>query len=315
METGKRVQILLSTYNGEKYLREQLDSYLAMEDFDQCAVLIRDDGSTDHTCEILSEYAEREKFQIVYGENLGWIGSYQWLIQHSDPMCRYFAFSDQDDIWLPDKMKKALALLDNCPPGQMALFASRSCVTDENLKPLGESIAPVRGVSYYNAMVQNVLPGHTQVFNCVLRDSIVQYGFAQAVGVDWWIYLLGSALGTVAFEPSCTVLHRQHGNNTVGYQLGFWGSLRKKLRYIRQGKGNSISFQIQSFYLFYYEQMPEEYRQETERYLEGLKSLPARLRYLTSCRVYRQEWQDDWKFRLLYLLGKYNLPCPKEHGV
>lgn len=313
--TGKRIQILLSTYNGERYLREQLDSFLAMEEYAQCCVLIRDDGSTDGTQDILREYNRREEFEVVFGENLGWIGSYQWLTQHSDSRCDYFAFSDQDDVWLPDKVKRALTLLDACPPDKMALFASRSCVTDETLRPIGESTDPVRGVSYYNAMVQNVLPGHTQIFNRVLRDSIVRYGFARAEGVDWWIYLLGSALGTVVFEPACTVLHRQHGDNTVGYQRGFWRGLRKKLRYIRQGKGNSISCQIQAFYSFYGPEMPEEYRQETERYLAGLHALPDRMRYLRFCRVYRQDRSDDWKFRFLYLLGKYDLPRDGERNV
>lgn len=309
MQTAKKdLQILLSTYNGERYLREQLESFLALEEFSRCCVLIRDDGSSDGTRDILEEYKKRDDFQIVYGENLGWIGSYQWLIQHSDSSCSYFAFSDQDDVWKSDKIRKALALLDACPADRMVLFASRSCVTDEQLNPIGMSIDPQRGVSYYNAMVQNVLPGHTQVFNRVLRDSIVRDGFAQAEGVDWWIYLLGSALGSVVFEPSYTVLHRQHGDNAVGYQLGFWGSLRKKLRYIRQGKGNAISRQIQAFYGFYQNEMPEEYRQETAQYLAGLHSFPARLHYLHVCRVYRQKRSDDWKFRILYLLGKYDLP-------
>ena len=312
--TDKRVQILLSTYNGERYLREQLNSYLSMEGFSQCCVLIRDDGSKDGTQGILQEYAGRDDFEVVCGENLGWVSSYQWLIQHSNPACMYYAFSDQDDVWLPDKIQKALKLLDSCPADQMALFASRSCVTDEHLQPIGKSVAPRRGVSYYNAIVQNVLPGHTQIFNRVLRDTIARDGFAQAESVDWWIYLMGSGLGTVVFDPSCTVLHRQHGDNAVGYQLGFWGSLHKKLRYIRQGKGNAISRQIQAFYDFYKEELPEEYSLETARYLAGLHTLSSRLKYLSSCQIYRQNRSDDWKFRLLYLFGKYNLPKAGEQS-
>ena len=307
MANDKRVQILLSTFNGERYLREQIESYFSLKGFSQCCIFVRDDGSTDGTRDILEQYALRDDFKVVYGENLGWIASYQWLIQHSDSSCSYFAFSDQDDVWMPDKIEKALSLLDACPADRATLFASRSYVTDEYLHPLGKSTDPCRGLSYYNAMVQNVLPGHTQVFNHVLRDYIVRDGFLNGESVDWWIYLLGSALGTVVFEPSCTVFHRQHGNNAVGYQLGWWRSLRKKLFYIRQGKGNMVSRQIQDFYRHYKNEMSDEYRQETEQYLAGLHRISARLHYLSTCKAYRQERCEDRKFRILYLLGKYDL--------
>ena len=305
METDKRVQILLSTYNGETYLRQQLESYLDLENFEICKVLIRDDGSSDSTREILEEYEQHEAFEVTYGENIGITNSYLWLLEHCDLNCEFFCLSDQDDVWLPDKIQKAVALLDARPSERMLLFASRSTVTDEELRPLGLSTDPIRGVSYYNAMIQNVLPGHTQIFNRTMRDSLVCHGIIGAESVDWWMYLLASGLGEVLFEPSSTVLHRQHSGNAVGYQLGFCGSLKKRLGYLRQGKGNAISFQLQAFLSCYETELPEMFRQETVNYLKSLEHLSTRMRYLSTSRVYRQDRRDDWKFRLLYLLGKY----------
>ena len=112
MGTDKKVQILLSTYNGDKYLREQLNSFLQLDYFNECKVLIRDDGSTDKTRTILQEYEKYEQFQIFYGDNIGITDSYLWLMEHSDPNCLYFSPSDQDDVWLPNKVSLAISVLD-----------------------------------------------------------------------------------------------------------------------------------------------------------------------------------------------------------
>ena len=293
-------------------MREQLDSFLALKNFSDCCVLVRDDGSTDGTREILLEYTKLESFEVVFGTNLGITQSYFWLLQHSNPQCEYFAFSDQDDVWLPDKLSKAVASLSAYPEETAALFGSQSYIMDANLQPIGKTFFPIRGVGFYNALIQNVLPGHTQVFNRVLREYLINFDFGKAECIDWWTYLLASALGVVVFEPSCTVLHRQHENNAVGYQLHVFGNVVKRLLYIHDGKGNKISRQIYAFYQNFRDRMPEEYRTEVERYLSGLTNVWSRLQYLKCCRVYRQQQSDDWKFRVLYLLGKYNLPTNED---
>ena len=305
MAPVKRIQILLSTYNGEKYLREQLDSYLAMDCFTECDVLVRDDGSTDNTPSILNEYSNQHGFEVILGENIGVNASYQWLIKHSNPKYDYFAFSDQDDFWLPNKIALALSFLNQEPKDQILLFASRSCVTNEQLEKIGYSLLPRKGISYYNAMVQNVLPGHTQVFNRKLRDTLALYGCLEAHVIDWWLYLIASSMGKVLYSEKCTVLHRQHGNNAVGYQLSPLAGLIKKIRLIHEGKGNAISCQLVAFLEVYGLQIPVDYRKETEAFLQGLGSFYKRLKYMSNCRVFRQKKSENFAFRLLYLYGKY----------
>ncbi|MBM6974900.1 glycosyltransferase [Intestinimonas butyriciproducens] len=307
MGTGDKIQILLSTYNGEAFLRQQLDSYLNMKGFERCCVLIRDDGSTDTTRLILKEYEVKYGFQIEYGNNLGTTQSYEWLIRHSDPNCDFFALSDQDDVWLTDKISIAIGCIKNIPAQIPTLFASRSCITDQELHVIGYSILPKRGISFYNAMVQNVLPGHTQVLNRPLRSLLAERGLDGAHVVDWWIYLTASAIGKVVYSDTPTVLHRQHGDNSVGYRLGVLKGLQKKIAYIIEGKGNSISLQLNAFSEKYGDLLPAEYKSELDRYLSGLRGVRKRSEYLRHSCIFRQNAVEDIAFHILYLFGKYNI--------
>jgi len=307
MQTDKYIQILLSTYNGEKYLREQLDSIIRQENYKDISVLIRDDGSTDGTRNILREYSEKYGFSVLYGENVGVNRSMWILLENSDPNCAFFALSDQDDVWLEDKLLVALSMLKREDCSKPLLFASLSQITDENLNQTGSTIEP-RHISYYNAMVQNVLPGHTQVFNLAMRSLLLDRGAEDMHVVDWWMYLTASATGKVLFANRYTVLHRQHGGNAVGYQMGFYKKIICKLRNILIGKGNSISVQLNAFYKHYAEVMPDEFKHETEDYISSMGTLVQRIGYVCRCKAFRQERIETFLFKLLYILGKYKIP-------
>jgi len=308
MGTDKRVQILLSTYNGEKYLREQLESIIAQTAFNQCLILIRDDGSTDGTQAILEEYELRDSFIVVYGKNTGVNASYIWLLEHADVSCEYIALCDQDDVWLPEKIEKSLSMLDGLNCNRPLLFGSGTKVVDASLEELPRQLNSEQyRISYYNAMIQNVLPGHTQMMNRRLLDLALARGFSDVHVIDWWFYLLASGTGEIAFFPGATVLHRQHGKNAVGMRTGRLISFRRKLRYIREGRGNAFSKQLFAFYCRYQSDLSEEYRNETERFFGSMECFASRLRYILGCKAYRQKKTDTWLFKILYLLGKYKL--------
>ncbi len=308
-QAGKPIiQILLSTYNGEKYLREQLDSFLAQKNFEQCSVLIRDDGSTDGTREILREYERLERFTVCYGENRGVTGSYGWLLEHSDDECKYFAFSDQDDVWLPDKLSVAQRMVEQVSSEEKPiLFASRSQIVDETLKQIGSSVLPVQGASFYNAMVQNVCPGHTQVFNRPMQKLLRQGDISQAHVVDWWTYLLASGVGEVVFSEEFTVLHRQHAGNAVGYQINFLRQFCRRLRRMHSNEAAQITRQLAGFALDYKQLLPEEYRVELERFLACQEHFFSRLNYAFTGKCLRQTPVETLLVRGLYAVGKYRL--------
>lgn len=305
METDKRVQILLSTYNGEEYLQEQLDSYFAMEGFEQCCVFIRDDGSTDGTRSILKQYENYHNFRIVYGENIGVNLSFYYLIENSDRRCMYYALSDQDDIWLPNKISAALKLLEHEDQTIPLLYASQSRIVDAELKTRGASLLPVRGLSYYNAMVQNPCPGHTQVFNRRLRDLLLKSDFRKAHVVDWYIYLIASGVGRVLYSTECSVLHRQHGNNTIGYETNGIYLALKRLRRVCSNEAACITLQLQEVYDSYQDILISAFRKETERFLNCQKNLLLRVYYAVLSKCYRQTIFETILFRILYVAGKY----------
>ena len=306
-KTDKRVQILLSTYNGEKYLQEQLNSYIEQTYFDHIKVLVRDDGSTDQTPDILREYANQYGFEVLFGENIGINASYHELLRVSDASFDYYAFSDQDDVWLPNKIELALSQLDLIEDGTPALFFSLSQISDENLKAISTSQFPVQGISFYNAMVQNVAPGHTQVFNHELRRLLLKTDCSDAHVLDWWTYLLACGVGMVCFEPHCTVLHRQHSHNMVGYELNPFKKFFVRLKRVRSKEAIAISKQLLGFQHAYSSILPEEYRKEVSDFLEMQSSIFSRFSYLSHAQIFRQTMVDNILVRLLYLLGKYNL--------
>ena len=184
---SKRVQVLISTYNGEKYLREQIDSILRQIGDTQISLLIRDDGSTDGTQAILREYAECDECMILVGENIGVNASMRFLMQEADKTCDYFALSDQDDVWQPWKVAEEITMLEGWFPSVPLLAATKSSITDAELHVLGSSIAIQKGVGFYNAMIQNVCPGHTQLFNRSLLEVLLQSDASSANVMDWWI--------------------------------------------------------------------------------------------------------------------------------
>lgn len=307
METDKKIQILLSTYNGEKYLREQLDSYLQLEGYENIKVLIRDDGSTDGTLDILDEYHQKYGFEVIKGQNLGVNKSIFELLRLSDKKCDYFALSDQDDVWLPYKFKTALGKLGQYDKNIPLLFASCSEVVTEDLEYLGSTLVPKKGVGFLNAMVQNVTPGHTQVFNRALLEQLVSHNADNILIVDWWIYLVASGIGQVVFTEEFTVMHRQHGGNSVGYETNPYRRFVNRLRNIKTETPNAISLQLRNFQIWYGNLIDIKYKNELERYFVCQKNMLYRLIYILSCNVYRQTKLESLAFRLLYLTGKYNI--------
>ena len=157
-----KVQVLLSTYNGEKYIKEQIESILNQKEV-EIALLIRDDGSTDKTIQILEELAmNNENITVYKDENLGPARSFMDLIEKSDEY-DYYAFSDQDDVWKPKKLISAINKLkeyNNTP----ALYMSALEIVDTNLKYI-ETKKVEGNFTLEGEIIKNFATGCTQVFN------------------------------------------------------------------------------------------------------------------------------------------------------
>lgn len=307
MGTDKKVQILLSTYNGEKYLEDQLKSYAVLEGGFSYHVFIRDDGSTDGTIDILLRYAKKSNFMVEFGDHRGLNASYCWLIEHCRKDYDYYALSDQDDIWLPNKMALAVESLCSLGGGIPGLFFSRSILIDADAKPIGKTPKVVREPSFYNAVLQNVCPGHTQVFNRELLKWLRRYSDCRNIyAFDWFVYLIATIFGIVLYSEECTVLHRQHGSNTVGFRHGWLPILLRRFGNVFVGRGKFVSRQIEGILRCAGKDMPKAYRKEVELFLNSQDTFASRLCYVLHSKVYRQSKVDTTFFRCIYFFGGYN---------
>lgn len=301
----KKIQILMSTYNGEKYLNEQLESILIQKGKFEIKLLVRDDGSSDRTLDILKNYSKKIEMTIIKGENIGVNSSLRELFLNCDISCDYFAISDQDDVWLENKLKIAVEKLEFENFNGLKMYASRSIVTDRNLNILGQTQDSENKASYYNAMVQNICPGHTQVFNKEVVLELKENYSDKIFVIDWWIYLLVSATGKLIFDRKCTVKHRQHGVNSAGYELNFFKKTKNRMINLKKYKKSPVSEQLYSFFEIYKHKMKEEYKNETKEFLNSQVNIFERVKYILKSKVFRFGKLENLMFKLLYIFGKY----------
>ena len=164
-DSRPHVAILLATKNGARYLAEQLRSY-ADQTVDQWSLHVSDDGSTDGTVEIIQQFARSrpQAISVRQGPQQGYIRNFLSLAKDTSITGDYFAFSDQDDIWYPDKIERALSFLETIPKSAPALYFSRTEIVDEKLNHLGISPLFTRQPAFQNALIQNMGGGNTMVF-------------------------------------------------------------------------------------------------------------------------------------------------------
>lgn len=220
------IAILLATYNGARWLPEQLDSLLAQQGV-SLHVLVRDDGSTDGTPQLLTEYdlAHPGTFSILPqdGLRLGPRGTFAALLEHAlDHPRRFnrFMFCDQDDVWFPQKAATLLAALEALPGSGPRLAHADARVVDQDLEPIAASfwqrarIDP-NGIDIRRLLLQNVVMGHCALFDRALAERAVPIP-PQAYMHDWWLALTASAFGSITAVREPLSLYRQHGANVEG---------------------------------------------------------------------------------------------------
>lgn len=301
------VVVLLSSYNGEKYIKEQIDSILNQKTEYEVDILIRDDGSTDSTRTILDDYVKRypERVKTMYGENCGYIKSFFELIKVADGY-KYYCLSDQDDVWLEHKVDAAVKLLDKEDNNKPLLYGSSSFLVDIDLNKYGETQRNLRGVTFNNVVVQNILPGHSQMFNdklCQLLKDDIDY--SRIYVHDSWITKVASVYGKIIFDNNSYTLYRQHGSNEVGFGKGIIGWIRERIKRVNKSDNAKLSEEIYYFYEKHAKNMDIKDRKEIEAFIKSQRSIVTRLLYVIKTKMYRQRTFETLLFKLLYLSGGY----------
>lgn len=221
------VEILLACYNGELYIREQMDSILAQTDT-RWHLTVSDDGSTDGTLEILDEYVRRypERITRVYsGQRFGGARDhFFWLIGQCD--ADYMMTCDQDDRWYPQRnavmMKRLLEAERRYGADVPLLVFSDQTPTDGRLAPIAPSLMRYQNqffenFDYRSILMQNVVTGGAMAFNRALADCAMRCADgARTIMHDWWMAAVAARFGHVLYIDEPLSDYRQHGHNSVG---------------------------------------------------------------------------------------------------
>ena len=233
------ITILMATFNGARFLPEQLQS-LAAQSHSNWSLLISDDGSQDATLSILQAFGQAHparNLRLIAGPGqTSAVQNFMALLACSQVAPGMVALSDQDDVWLPDKLARAVWHLRQCPESQPAIYGSQSIYTDEHLVPFRQIKQPAGIPNFRNALVQNLFSGHSTVLNAAAIDLVRAAGTPIGIAFhDWWLYqLVAGAGGSCLLDPAQTVLYRQHGCNAFGAARGISAKI-KRLGHLMRG--------------------------------------------------------------------------------
>lgn len=228
--------ILMGVYNGGQHLATQLQSF-AEQTHQDWEVLASDDGSSDASRQILAGFSdEPQKVTCLEGPRQGAAENFMSLVrampEHA-PAGSWLAFSDQDDIWLPDRLQRGVAALQQVSPDVPALYCSRTWIIDDEGLGRRLSVPRKRAPGFKNALIQNITSGNTILLNEAATDLICSAAqdTKEVVVHDWWVYqILTGAGGIVLHDDEPTLLYRQHADNEIGAN----DTLRARLFRLRQ---------------------------------------------------------------------------------
>lgn len=233
------IAIMMCTYNGAAFLREQLDSF-ACQTYPHWTLYVSDDASTDATRSIIEEYQMRwgdHRLICFDGPCEGFGKNFISLLQRPEVCADFYAFSDQDDVWFSDKLERSLSCLIAKTAAQPTLYCSRSQLVDEARQVLGLSPLFARAPSFRNALVQSLAGANTMMINHIARDLLLQLPHdAEIVAHDWLAYLLVTGCGgEVHYDARASLEYRQHACNVIGANNRFRDRL-KRLRKMLSGR-------------------------------------------------------------------------------
>lgn len=288
-----KVEILLSTYNGEKYIIEQLRSIFNQKDVD-IHILVRDDGSDDNTLEKIKEFNSVE-IDVIKGSNVGFAQSF-WTLIKAAKDADFYAFCDQDDYWLNDKLISAIEKIKGI--SGPTLYTSNVKTADDKLNIINNMGFNVNGVlSYADSLKKSVLPGCTFVFNSLLLKQLKKYT-GDMIAHDWTCYVIANSIGTIVYDSTPHMLYRIHENNAIGLDSKMKDLKKKIIRFFNPKTSRARSSVAGNIYKFYYDDMSNENAELTyyfANYYLGKK-------YLKNILLYSE--YRDFVFRILLLMKR-----------
>ncbi|QMU58587.1 MAG: glycosyltransferase [Boseongicola sp.] len=275
-----RVTILMATYNGARFLPDQLAS-IARQTHRNWSLIVSDDGSVDGNCQIVREFGQTQttnRVLLLRGPGMGSAQNFLSLLRVAG-QSSFVAFCDQDDVWHPNKIQRALQTLSGNPDA--AIYGSRTIIADSGLLPHRRSARSKRAPSFGNALVQNVIPGNTMVINRKALDILQPASSAAAaiVAHDWWCYqIIAGVGGRIISDAKPQLIYRQHDRNVIGANLGVRSKLARFKGLLRGDLATWMDRQLNAM-----QSTKIDFTAQNQRQMETLMSAPktgSRKRYL-----------------------------------
>ena len=300
----EKVAVLVSTYNGENYIAEQLDSIIN-QTYKNIDIYVRDDGSKDNTRKILEEYAKEKK--IIYiksNKNLGYPEAFYELMRKAKKS-DYYAFSDQDDIWYEDKIERGVERLKQSDKDTPALFFANYDVCDMNLNHIRTSVGPKKDPGFRYSVFSSLGLGFTYILNHNAKELALKKRSVKTVTKDVWLGMLASAFGDVYFDSKPCANHRRNPGAYSSQDTKFISTQKDRFsKFFKNDGFKNIYNVIEEFYDMFKDKLKEKDRKMLELFLyrgyNPIKYLrkvfyPHRLRY---------DFKDELMLRCVFIIRK-----------
>lgn len=303
-----KVAILLGTFNGQEFLEELLDS-LAWQSYANWEVWASDDGSVDDTLSILERYQHiwpKGRLKICSGPKRGFVANFLSLVCKNEVSAQYYAFADQDDIWEPEKLERAVQKLESQPSELPALYCARTRLIDSGNLEIGLSPLFSKPPSFANSLMQNIGGGNTMVFNEASRRLLRIGGYdVSVVTHDWWVYMVVAGCGgNVYYDRKPTLRYRQHGTNIIGGNSS-WVDRLARLRLYWKGNFRNWNDKNISSLRRLRDNLTEDNREILDRFSNAREmDVLSRIVFLRTCGLYRQTWMGNLGLYAAVILNK-----------
>lgn len=304
------ITVLMSAYNGERYIKEQIDSIRCQKEV-KVNLLIRDDGSLDTTLQIILEYKKcypSFSLDVIAGDNMGYVQSFTELVKialERFPNCQYFAFSDHDDVWLDNKLDRAISMLNqyDAPTANIPLlYCSNAMMVDSNLVPIGLFFNKPREVSKAKCLIENIAIGCTTVFNRKAACLFVERQIPKITVHDQFLYIICTLLGRTIYDHESYILYRQHGGNQVGKP----SVLKKYQRSLKKLTKNTHSLEdrAKNFLLKFDDLLSDEDKAVLSTLRDYKSSMQSRFRLILDHRFRYSSLMSNVVFIVKIIIGR-----------
>lgn len=298
-----KVVVIMSAYNGERSILRQINSILNQKGVAKICCYIRDDGSTDKTYDLVcNHFPNSDSVIIQRGSNIGWEKSFMMALKEA-PSADYYAFSDQDDIWMENKVKAGIDFLKLSDNKKPLLYHCNKFSVNENLKPLSHQVRRTpRPLNHQNAMVQEYAQGCSIIINNKARDLVTSYLPKKKIAHDFWCGLICYLFGEIIYDEGKHFYHISYGNNASGegHMLNSWLGRLKKLVYDEEAYYSPWQDLLEG----YENILSENDRRFCQRLMNYKHSMREKLHLLLSPKFIRDSFFGTISLKTAVLLNK-----------